>query len=375
MLKLSPEYRILAYAATNRPDSAGWVELASLLKRHPAPERLITVAEKEGMAGLLYHTLKHSGLVRHLSATHAKRLESVYHRTTGHNLRLISDLKSILIRLNRKKIPVVVLKGMALVHTVYRNSGLRPMGDIDLWVGETDFTALKKTLLGLGYRNVPLYPKTFRKEGTVIDVHTHLLWADRIKARKWLLAKPQTHMLRRTRFIDIEGQRTRCLDPFDQVLYLSLHALKHNVRQLIGLADIKLIVEKWSAAEWDRLLARSKAMGQIRSVGGICFLLRKLMAMEPHPEIRRLMREIGPGVLERRVLKKRIEMGELPAWANLVLLRPRNNPAHQFLYILETLIPGRNILRQVFGDTGNRKGWILYMMRIRQLWGMARSGR
>ena len=73
-----------------------------------------------------------------LTKTQQQALESFYHQTLIANTRRLFDLKPLLKRLNEKKVPVVLLQGVALLPQIYPDIGLRPMGDIDLWVS-SDF--------------------------------------------------------------------------------------------------------------------------------------------------------------------------------------------------------------------------------------------
>ena len=61
------------------------------------------------------------------------------------------------------------------------------MTDIDLWVLKKDYPTVTGILKERGYEPDFLYPNTFRRGSTAFDLHTHILWADRIKARRLLL--------------------------------------------------------------------------------------------------------------------------------------------------------------------------------------------
>ncbi|MEE9501152.1 MAG: nucleotidyltransferase family protein, partial [Candidatus Aminicenantaceae bacterium] len=241
----SIEQKILTCAMKQDADSSQHQKLQHLMSHDIDADSLIHTAVKEGLAGLLYKALMKSGALETFEHNQREKLQSLYYRTVLLNQKLIQDLKEVLVLLNQEGIHVVLLQGIALLQEVYDDIGLRPMSDIDLWVLKEDYHGLVNILVNKGYERDPAYPNTFRKGTTIFDFHTHILWADRIKAYRLILAKDQDYIYRDTRVINFEGQEARCLSKYDQVLYLSLHALKHYVEKLIWLVDIKKLITGW----------------------------------------------------------------------------------------------------------------------------------
>lgn len=334
---------------------------------------LIHMAVKEGLAGILYKNLLKSGRLNSLNKEHQETLQSAYHRTLNLNLKLNNALKKILSALNQGGVQVVLLQGIDLLHGIYADFGLRPLSDIDLWVLEKDYNKLMSILRNQGYRRDPLYPNTFRKGIIVLDIHTHILWADRIRSRELLLAKSQDFIYQKTRFITIDGQQARCLGRYDQVLYLGLHLLKHNVGRLIWLVDIKNLVADWKFSDWQALLARARELGQEKCVAYICFLLKLLLNFtKPErtcPEIKRL--KLNP--LEKKLLRLRQKKESLPEWSTLILFTSGKGLFKGTMFILETLFPRPDVLRQVFAETIGLSIPQLYTRRIFQLIKMVKS--
>jgi len=365
--------KILACSAEINPDPSQQQRMRRLLSFDVDFDFLINVAIREGLAGLLYKNLKTSGLLGTLSQSQRERLQSLYYRTVIANLRLFHDLKKILDKLNQKKIKVVLLQGVVLLQHVYDDIGLRPMTDIDFWVLKKDYAGLINVLSIQDYKRDPLYPNTFRKGSTTFDFHTHILWADRIRAHKLLLTKSQEYIYQEARILHINGQKALCLSPYDEVLYLSLHALKHNVERLIWLVDIKNILATWKRSDWAGLINRARELGQEKTVSFIFFLLLHMFDFNLPPEAWRLMEKKRLNFLERKVLWRRVKKDSLPAWSPLVLFSTGKGLRKSFFIIFETLFPRPEILRQVFEDTPNRKVWQLYGMRVLQLLGMIRE--
>ena len=366
----SIEQKIFACSTELHPDPSQQLRMRHLMSRDMDVDHLINMAIDEGLAGLLYKNLMKSGTLETLGHKQRERLQSIYYQTVLFNLRLIHDLKEVLHLLNQKKIQVVLLQGIALMQQIYVDIGLRPMTDIDLWVLQDDYSSLINILSSQGYQRDPIYPNTFRKGSTTFDLHTHILWADRIKARALLLTKSQEHIYNDTRIIHFEGQEALCLSQYDQVLYLSLHALKHDVKRLIWLVDIKCLLADWKRSDWEALLNRARELGQEKTISYIFFLLLHLLDFRLPVEARRLLERKRLHFMEKKALRERIKRDALPVWAPLLLFPSGKGLHNRLCFILETLFPRPEILRQVFVDSPDRKVWQLYAKRVLQLFSM-----
>lgn len=332
---------------------------------------MIRLAIKEGLAGIVYKNQQKSGTFDSFNKGHQEKLESAYYRTLQLNLKLNHALKQILPALNQGGVPVVLLQGMELLHGIYNDFGLRPLSDIDLWVMEKDYNNLVSILKNQDYRPDPLYPNTFRKGIVVLDIHTHILWADRIRSRKSLLVKSQDAIYQKTRLITIDGQPVRCLGCHDQVLYLGLHALKHNVDRLIWLVDIKNLSAAWKLSDWQGLLARARELGLEKCVAYMFFLMERNLEWQIPEEIRIEIVPLNP--IEKKILRLRQKKESLPEWSTLILFSSGKGLLKGSTFILETLFPRPDILRQVFAESPGRGTFRLYTRRLFQLINMMKS--
>jgi hypothetical protein len=335
----------------------------------PFDTRLIERAMSEGVAGILYKSLLASGVFESLDQVHRETLQAVYYQTIRMNLRLMHALKQVLLQANQRGVAVVILQGMGLLNDPYEDIGLRPMTDIDLWVSKKDYEEIVRILGSLGYERDSVYPSTFKQGSTIFDIHTHILWADRVKAFKMLLVNDEKYMRDGLRFIEIEGEKALCLNPYDQVIYLTLHALKHWANRLIWFVDIKKIIERWGSTEWESLFWRSKELGQERTVAYMLFLLRSTLDVEL-PPWRGTSHRQRLNVLEKWILRQRSKRGSLPRWAPVLLFSSQLGPGKRLLFFLENLFPRTEVLRQVFPSPPDLKPWQLYGKRTLQLLGM-----
>jgi hypothetical protein len=336
-------------------------------------DHLIDTALKEGLDCMLFKNLLKSGILQTFNKNQQGILQSHYYQTVSFNLKLLHDLKDNLQQLNKKKIRIVLLQGIDLLERIYDDIGLRQMMDIDLWVLPKDYPVLISILKNQGYRRDHLYPDTYRKGATTFDLHTHILWADRIQARKLLLNISEEQLYHDTKIIRIEGQEARCLSPYDQVIYLSLHALKHCVNRLMWLVDIKNILHDWDASDWKTLMNRTRELGQEKTICYILFLLHHLLDFPLPLEARQLLERKRLHVLEKKILRERIKRDALPNWGPVLLFSAEKGIRRRFLFMLETLFPRPEILRQIFVSPPNLKVWQLYLRRFLQLCGWAKD--
>jgi hypothetical protein len=370
---ISVEEKILVLSVASHPNPSREQMMRWLMSQDVDMDRVIDLAFKEGLAGLLYKCLKDTGLLDTLEEDQKERLQSLYYNTVVFNLKRIHELGTVLAVLNQENIRVVLLQGVALLPQIYDDIGLRPTTDIDLWVLERDFSSLVRILLGHGYERDELYPTTFRKGSTILDLRTHLLWAGRIRARKFLLSKSQECIHNDTRIIDFEGQKVRCLNEYDQVLYLMLHALKHNVERLIWLADIKLLVDGWKRFDWEALIYRARELGQEKPVYYTLFLLLNLFAFQPPVEARHILQGEHLNLLEKKVLQQRIAGSSLPVWAVLLLLTSGKAWSTRLAFMFETFFPMPEVMRQIFPAHPENKVWQLYCRRVPQCFSMIKK--
>jgi hypothetical protein len=337
-------------------------------------ERLIEMAVREGLAGLLYRGLERAGTLERLGSEDRERLRSLYYLTVVANVTLVHEWAAVLEHINRENIRVVLLQGVALLRDVYGDPGLRPTTDIDLWVMPDDYPEAARILRGRGYVGDPLYASTFRKGTTILDLHTHLFWAERIGARKRLIARDQRDLFQNTRIVSFAGREVRCLSAFDQVIYLALHAFKHGVSRLIWLVDIIGLVSTWSRADWEGLLGRARDLGQEKAICLILFLIDRVFDFRPRADALPRWDEVKSPAFERWLLTRRRPGKALPVWAHLVLLSTGKEWRTRLRIVCESLFPRPEVLRQVFPEAAERRVWELYARRVLQAFGfMARN--
>ena len=326
-----------------------------------ASERLAARAVGEGMAGFVYQRLKKIDRLGMLSDDARRRLEAAYYLTLQTNLKRLSILRDIL----APELPVVLIQGAALLVQLYDDPGLRPLTDIDLWVPSEDREHLLAVLNRTGFRANPQTPGLLRKGDLLIDVHTHLLGAERIRSRSMLLSRSQEEIFRACGRQRWGGLEILCLDKRDQVIFLTLHAIKHYFERLIWLADLARLVASWEDADWEAARRRAEWLGQGRLIGLLSYALKEVLGSGPSDPQVRSTKISG---LEKHLLRRRKE-GPLPRWSPLVLLSAGGG-MRQLEFVLENCFPRPAVLREIFTPNADLSEWRLYGKRIRQLFGM-----
>jgi hypothetical protein len=369
---MNVERQILIAASDLNPDEDRLQRLQDLMHHDFDAAHLLDLSIQNGVGGLLYRNLQKAEAMEQLGPEASQKLHSIYYQTVLLNLKLIHNLKAILKRLDQDNINVVLLQGITLLNTVYEDVGLRPMKDIDLWVLPDDYDRLIGSLEAGGYAKEEFYPTTYVKDETAIDINTHILWADRIKARGLLLNRSQEDIFQNTVRTDFEDLTALCLDPCDQVLYLSLHVIKHHAERLIWLLDIMGLVEHWTVADWQALIDRAQELGMQKAVAQIIYLLELLLAFQPPAGTQPALQAIRLSRFEKMILRLRQTRDALPEWCQIILLPAGKGLGTRMAFILETLFPRPQILRQVFAGSPKLKTWQLYWKRSLQLMGFPR---
>jgi hypothetical protein len=116
-------------------------------------DELLEYVNAHGLTPLLYHRLRRdTTLWRAVPAFAQVSLEQGYVHNAQRNLRIFAELAKLMKHLKQDGKPAIVLKGVYLAYTAYRDLALRPMVDIDILVKPTDILHVENILKGLAYR-------------------------------------------------------------------------------------------------------------------------------------------------------------------------------------------------------------------------------
>jgi hypothetical protein len=227
--------------------------LSKLISEVKDWRKLVELINAHGIIALAAYNIKEAGLVKDVPADAMASLENGYKQSMVRNLWLAERWKEVNTILCNAGIKHVLLKGMALEHTLYGSKGLRQMTDNDILIKKEDSIKAwnilkqngylpaiiksglhKKIIFEIGKHLPALY-----KDGYAVEIHYKLSEADNGEiasheidnAVEYLIGNTKANML--TEKVHLE--------------YLIHHFRKHargGIIQFRSYADILLIDEK-----------------------------------------------------------------------------------------------------------------------------------
>jgi len=195
-------------------------------------------------------------------------LKNSYYYCMINSLRLRQEFFYIAQVLSKDKIPIVPIKGIALLIDIYQKSYIRWMNDIDLLVHKEDLLKVGKILKDLGYvrelfgrklsywRNKQChiaYSKRSSGGGFLIDLH-------------WILDFKRNNrnilpfLWERTMEVVVNDRKVILLSPEDTFFSLVLHKRRFGkVICLKDVLDVGLLLKKYyTDFDWDYIVERCK---------------------------------------------------------------------------------------------------------------------
>lgn len=263
--------------------------------------RVLTVAQANRMPVLLHRVLRASGWIQRVPAAVCETLQHDVVQLTRDADILADALAEYLRRAAACNVDTVILKGLALSIDIYGERAIRPGGDIDLLVRDTDVEASLGILhdMGLGQHWPNLLDDRYYRRH-----HLHLqrcsedlrVWFE----VHWALDHPYTSltidydaMLDRTSDGELLGQPVKVLAPPDLLLSLAVHLVKHAVylpvaldrpdlpRLILADGMLMYFVDVAEAIrchadrlDWSEVVERVAASGAAETVGAVLQVCR-----------------------------------------------------------------------------------------------------
>lgn len=263
-------------------------------------------------------------------------------------MRFSAELAEILRHFDSRSIPVIAQKGPGLAHFLYGDTAMREFGDLDLLVRPVDVPQAVTALRELGYdQNLQLslrqenaylrtgYEYVFGRgpERNLIELQWNLL------PRFYSVDIDIDGLFARSREIQFDGMCARVLSLEDQMLFLCVHAAKHQWAQLGMIRDIASLARL--GVDWNRVFDDARRSGISRIVLVSLLLANQVLganlpeaaaAFPEMPECRRLVTPIVEDLIEARE-----RPGESISYFHFILhLRERQRDRVRFLWRLAT---------------------------------------
>lgn len=341
---------------------------------HTSWSEVVNTAQNEGLSFLLYKSMLKKGI--NMPSKLRENLKQEYIYNWGRNIRILEELAVLLRAFGN---PVIVLKGAALLSSVYEDFGLRMLGDVDILVKPKDVPKIDKALSQSGYQSdhTPgfyrvtnyLNSVVYGKNGSPLLLHLHwhlinnalpnYMYAEKIDMDKiWNEAIT----------LKIRESEALCLAPHHQLLHLSEHAMKHSYNTLIHVWDIHQVINHGKEKlDWERV-CREAGEFQLRSPLFYSLWLSKeyFGTSVPH-EILELLRPRHKGVGERfffyllRKEKRREKLCWLFYFSNI------SGWQKKMKFVFYTLFPPRDILLHMEDIENGEKSFLIWKVVLRRL--------
>ncbi len=232
------------------------------------------------------------------------RLKGLYRMSWYENHVLFDKVRPIVAHLEETGIRTLLLKGVPLVLTYYRNPAVRPMADIDIIVGPAQVRQSIAAIEASGWqRNQSASDDDLKyrhsmqftnRKGLEFDVHWHFLFEacnDEADAFFWSSAVP----------LDFGGVRTLQLDPTAMLVHVILHGIRWNADPPTRwIPDALSILRRDTCGiDWDRVIAFAASQRlTYRLRLGLRFLADRHQASIP-PSVLTRLQATRVSVLER----------------------------------------------------------------------------
>lgn len=362
-LLLRPEERFLIAAARLGMTGGDEQRLRQLLRKETPWERVLASASSLGLAPLTYRNLSRAEFRGQVPGGVLSALGRNAHASACLMAIQLAGLESIVAALRAEGIDPVLLKGTALVLTLYDQPALRSMQDIDLLVEAGRVGAAVAALERLGYRGIAsersaafyashhhATPMIGMGGRVIVEIHRGLVPAD-----SGLRLDPAPFMERAVRTA-ARGGSYLVLSREDQILHACLHLsyCDRFVGRLRDLMDVHALLELEARnLDWGRLLEAASRVEAARSLYSTLDLSRRLLGTPvPAEAMNEMARAAGWDPIAERLLR-------LLARASLFSAGPA-----------DTLLPGASA-RWMCGTLLRRAHWGARLRALVQMLGEA----
>lgn len=296
-----------------------------LIDGKPDWDSILEKAKLQRLGPLVAHHLMTSQIKTLVPAHIQKRLRQLYYSNLARNMFLQTEVSCLMTVFHDEEIPVIILKGAALLGNVYKNIGLRPMSDLDILVQPYHLDKAEAIALSQGYvhvtsretqnearRNWHQLPYMIHQEKKItLEIHQHFVDSDepyRFDLSDFW-ARAQSHR--------DYNNTALVLAPEDMLIHLSIKFLldrRYQSNSALGqLCDISEVILYYNdSLDWNLLEKVAEENGITTGLHCVLYaccqllqtpvpesIMRKFQPLDFRPEMAELF-------IQRRVLDPRL---------------------------------------------------------------------
>lgn len=333
------------------------------------------------LGGLTYHHLRSIGLLSEIPATAQRQLKSAYVENTVKNVYLRSQLRKVLRELNSDGIPVIALKGAALLEQIYGNVSIRTMSDLDLLVPEELADRAQALVETLGYtpsgseeaqrrtrEEHRHLPSLVDADGiAAVEIHSHIV------TRSSPLRFSLSGFWARAERTTLVDEEVLTLAPEDMLVHLAIHFfLDRRFRSYAALGQICDMAEVTRAyqheLDWDILLRQSLG-SKVRGPVYCGLSLAREMLDAPIPDnVLSALRPLEYSQESARRFTRRRVLDTRPVLVSDLIAPVATYSLPTLLKNMVTrLFPSRAYMSENYYDAGSRGMYSSYFYRFKEL--------
>jgi hypothetical protein len=299
--------------------------IKNVLARDVAWDALLKQAAWQRLSGLVAYHLMSPELRALVPPQVQQMLRQIRYNNLARNMLLQKSLAELLTDFLKEEIPVIVLKGSALLENVYGSIDLRPMGDLDIMVRPEHLYRAEAIAFRHGYIHLTgphikvetvdtchhLTPLRHPRKQIVLEIHHHIL--SPTDPCRFDLEELWT----RARQVTISGIKALALSPEDQLIHISIKFLldrRYLSKSALGqLCDVSEVIRYFGdSLDWGLIEKTSQENRISRGLSFVLYTCRYLLqAPVPADVLDRLLPgDFDPALAEmfirRRVLDTRL---------------------------------------------------------------------
>ncbi len=335
MKNLSLEQALILRCCSTKPEKG---KIKEVLSSDLNWNYVVETSCRHGVAGFVFRNTADYIEKKTCVSPWYNQLQDQYHKTAYKNLLFIREYNEITRTFTRGNIPLIALKGIALLNCIYKNVGLRSMSDIDILVGKKDVQEAEELLLQMGYikhqepglRKNPHFHSIFQIRKNKIILNTELHWHVDFDSSSFNISIED--LWNRSIPASMYNPKSRKLCMEDSLLFNCFHVFRDGVKTILlkNLCDISETIEKAGPEiNWQSIIERSDKYGIKRHVSLSLNLAKTLFNIQSHDGLlKNTGHEIVPFLIRNQVFSAAQNHADIPSGIiNLLSERKLSNKA------------------------------------------------